>query len=104
MFHELISYLQNSIAEYKKSIDGTVKFNNGTVNGTVKFSNNGTVNDKENAIIKAIRNNPHITQTELSAELGIALRTLKRYMKTLADDGKITRVGSDKNGTWKVRK
>jgi Fic family protein len=96
MFDELAAYLKSSIAEFRKSLNGTVKTDSGTVNGTVK--------DKENAIIKAIRNNPQITQSELSEELGIALRTLKRYMKTLADDGKIERVGSDKNGMWKVRK
>lgn len=96
MFDELAAYLKSSIAEFRKSLDGTVKADSGTVNGTVK--------DKENAIIKAIRSNPQITQSELSEELGIALRTLKRYMKTLADDGKIERVGSDKNGMWKVRK
>ncbi len=96
MFDELAAYLKSSIAEFRESLDGTVKADSGTVNGTVK--------DKENAIIKAIRNNPQITQSELSEELGIALRTLKRYMKTLADDGKIERVGSDKNGMWKVRK
>lgn len=96
MFDELAAYLKRSITEFRKSLDGTVKADSGTVNGTVK--------DKENAIIKAIRSNPQITQSELSEELGIALRTLKRYMKTLADDGKIERVGSDKNGMWKVRK
>ena len=96
MFDELAAYLKSSIAEFRKSLNGTVEADSGTVNGTVK--------DKENAIIKAIRSNPQITQAELSEELGIALRTLKRYMKTLADDGKIERVGSDKNGMWKVRK
>jgi fido (protein-threonine AMPylation protein) len=70
---------------------GTVNNPIGTVNGTVK----STVFD----LIKA---NNTITATEISEQLGISLRTVKRKIKELKDKNIIERVGSDKTGYWQI--
>jgi len=70
---------------------GTVNNLIDTVNGTVK----STVFD----LIKA---NNTITATEISEQLGISLRTVKRKIKELKDKNIIERVGSDKTGYWQI--
>jgi len=70
---------------------GTVNNLIDTVNGNVK----STVFD----LIKA---NKTITATEISEQLGISLRTVKRKIKELKDKNIIERVGSDKTGYWQI--
>lgn len=43
-----------------------------------------------------------IKATENSEELKVSLSTAKRKIKALKENGKIERIGSDKNGHWKV--
>ena len=68
----------------------------GTVSAPVDTPN-GTVFD-------LIKNNNTITATEISDLLGTSLRTVKRKIKELKDNGIIERIGSDKTGSWKVLK
>ena len=53
-------------------------------------------------IITAIKQNPFISQTEITNELSLARETVNRNMKKLQEQGIITRVGADKNGHWEV--
>lgn len=53
-------------------------------------------------LISAIRENPSVTQKELHQKTGIALRTIKRLTVELQKSGKLTRMGSNRSGTWKV--
>jgi fido (protein-threonine AMPylation protein) len=79
---------------------GTVNMQNGTVkveNGTVKLT-------AEEKIKTIVRGNAGITAPVIATTLGVGLRTVKRYLKALKDDGDIERVGSDKTGYWKVLK
>ncbi len=69
-----------------------------TVNDTVKLKND-TVND---TVFDLIKKNNHITAVEISEKLKISLSTSKRRIKTLKEQGKIKRIGSDKTGYWKV--
>jgi len=72
-----------------KNSNGTVNVESGTVNGTV-FS--------------LIQDNPKIIGEQLAQQLGMSLRTVRREMKRLKDEGYIERVGSDKAGYWVVLK
>ena len=82
--------LKNRELRIKADIDdGTVNVHIGTVNDTV-FS--------------LIENNKKITAVEIGEKLGIGLRTVKRKIKELKDNGIIARIGSDKTGHWKVLK
>ena len=67
---------------------------------TVKITQKITVNQRK--IIKAIKNNPHITQDELSGAVGIARLNIIKNMKKLQEQNLIKRIGADKNGYWQV--
>ena len=54
-------------------------------------------------IIEIIRSKPDITLDQLSAEVGIARRTLVRYMSALKEAGRIERVGGKRYGHWEIR-
>lgn len=71
----------------------------GTVNDTVK-SSVGTVND---TLLCLLEKDPHLTSDELAKKLGISIRTVKRRIKSLKDNGIIERVGSDKTGFWHIK-
>lgn len=67
---------------------------------TVKVTQKVTVNQKK--ILDAIKENPHITQTELSEKIGIARKNIISNMKKMQDAGILVRHGADKNGWWEV--
>lgn len=71
-----------------------------TVKITRKITAKITVNQRK--IIKAIKNNPHITQDELSEAVGIARLNIIKNMKKLQEQNLIKRIGADKNGYWQV--
>ena len=53
-------------------------------------------------IIEIIRSKPDITLDQLSAEAGIARRSLVRYMNVLKESGRIERVGGKRYGHWDI--
>jgi len=65
-----------------------------------KITQKITVNQQK--IIQAIKDNPHITQEELAAVVGIARLNIIKNMKKLQEQHIITRVGADKNGYWRI--
>lgn len=67
---------------------------NDTVNDTVKFYHV--------SLISLIKRNRNITANEISKELNQSLSTVKRKIKVLKEQGKIKRIGSDKNGFWEI--
>lgn len=67
---------------------------------TVKVTQKVTVNQQK--IIEAIKENPYITQDELSKKIGIARKNIISNMKKLQEKNIIRRVGADKNGWWEV--
>ena len=56
----------------------------------------------EHAILSACRENNSITATELADRVGISLRTVKRVLASLKEQGKLHRIGGRKFGHWKV--
>ena len=65
---------------------------------------NGTLNGTLNLILNEIKNKNNITQKELSEKTGTSLRTIKRNIDMLKEEGYIERVGSRKTGHWKILK
>jgi len=55
-------------------------------------------------IINLVKQNNYITQAEISDKLNKSIRTIERNMKKLQDNDIINRVGSDRDGYWKVIK
>ena len=51
-----------------------------------------------------IKENPHVTQTEIAYKLECSERKIKRIMKIMADKGLLKRIGGRKMGDWKIVK
>lgn len=58
----------------------------------------------QDKILYLIRENPRITQTMMSNELGFARSTISSNLQKLKEKGIIERIGSDRNGYWKILK
>ena len=67
-------------------------------NDPVKSSND-TVND---TVFTLVKDNNNITAIEISEQLNISLRTVRRKIKELKNNNKLERIGSDKTGYWKI--
>ena len=67
---------------------------------TVKVTQKVTANQKK--IVKAIKENPNITQEKLAEIVGISRKSIIANMKQLQGNGFIKRIGADKNGYWQV--
>lgn len=67
---------------------------------TVKVTQKVTVNQQK--ILNLIKENPFITQEELSKNIGIARKSIISNMKKLQENGLLKRIGADKNGSWQV--
>lgn len=55
-------------------------------------------------IIKLIKENPNITQAEMSKILDITRDGISYNIKVLKEEGKIRRVGATKKGYWEILK
>lgn len=58
--------------------------------------------DNEELVLGVLRENPEITQQELSARTGMSFISIVRIMKEMRERGVLVREGARKNGTWKV--
>lgn len=87
--------LMKQIEEYKHSIgdESHSAKADGTIDGTMALR-----------IMEALRSEPSATMDNLSNTLGIARRTLVRYMNRLQEDNKIKRVGGRRYGHWEIIK
>ena len=63
---------------------------------------NEPVNERQRAILSAMKQFPSITRDELANKLDVSLATLKRELTSLRKRGYIARNGSDKNGQWLI--
>ena len=58
----------------------------------------------QDKILYLIRENPRITQIMMSNELELARSTISSNLQKLKQKGIIERIGSDRNGYWKIMK
>lgn len=63
---------------------------------------NEPVNERQRAILSAMKQFPSITRDELANKLDVSLATLKRELTSLRKRGYIARSRSDKNGQWLI--
>ena len=83
------SALNSALIDQSKVLKGQSANMNGTLGDTMALK-----------IIEIIRSKPDITLDQLSAETGIARRTLVRYMSNLKNAGRIERIGGKRYGHW----
>ena len=63
---------------------------------TIKVTNN------QKKILLAVEKDPHITQAQLAQVVGISRKSIISNMKKLSDSGIISRVGSNRQGYWRL--
>lgn len=68
-----------------------------------KYIDSKGLSDKRIRILYEMRNNPNITQKQLSAILGVTRTAVQKHIKYLRDNDYLERVGSNKNGYWLVK-
>ena len=73
-------------------------------NGNENGNDSGNENGIEKKMIRVLSQKPNATAKELSFVLEISTRKVARIIKTLKEEGKISRVGSDRKGYWKINK
>ena len=61
------------------------------------------INLTQQKIVNMILDNSRISQAMMAGELNISVRAVKKSMKELMEMGMIERVGSSRNGMWKVK-
>ena len=89
------------VVVYRKDLDGLIENTEKNLQGTKQFLEQFLENEQK--ILENIRNKPNITQIELSNNLGISARAVRKNMKNLKDKEIIERVGSDRKGYWKIK-
>ncbi|ACU94041.1 uncharacterized conserved protein [Cryptobacterium curtum DSM 15641] len=54
-------------------------------------------------LLLLVSGNPSITVKQMAAELGISTRQTERIVSSLKQEGKLVRIGANRNGRWEVR-
>jgi ATP-dependent DNA helicase RecG len=54
-------------------------------------------------IIDILRENPNITRSEMAQLLGKSQNTIKEHLAALKSENRVERIGSDREGYWKVQ-
>ena len=112
---DLVEQLGTGIIRILKVYDKDVyEFSDNFIRVNFKFktaeglSNNGKktkiekINETQENIIDLIKKNPNITQNEISNFLNINKSTVMRNINKLKEKNIIARIGSTKNGQWKI--
>ena len=66
---------------------------------TQKATQKATTRDR---ILHLLRENGKITREEIALLLGKSQNTLKEHLSRLKSEGRVERIGSDRDGNWKV--
>ena len=63
------------------------------------------VTDKsENKILNLIRKNPSVTIPEMMQKLSMSDSGIRKILRKLQQEGRVVRVGANKNGHWEIVK
>lgn len=65
---------------------------------------NGDENGDDRKVVLLLEKDPDITAKRISEKLGFSTRKISRIIKRLRESGKITRIGSDRKGYWRIEK
>jgi len=60
------------------------------------------LNKTEKAVLALLIGNPTLTAESISEQIGVTKRTIERALSELQRKGKIERLGSRRDGSWKV--
>ena len=65
-------------------------------------SNTPNVTDKENIVMKVLREDNSYTINQVATISGFSPRTVARIISSLKAKGLIVRIGNDKHGYWEI--
>jgi predicted HTH transcriptional regulator len=94
--HATIEYLNNFFENLLFAKKHELK------NRNLKISMNNNANTEQETVLSMIRKDNKITAIILAKKLNKGIATIKRELKRLKENGYISRVGSDKTGSWKI--
>ena len=88
--------------------DFTIEFsridrNKTPLTGQIAGQINDHISDLEQAVLSYLRDNPKLTNAELTEKTGKSQRTITRVLSALKGKGMITRAGSKKTGYWRMK-
>ena len=98
-------YGKDSIKIEKNRITITILFNKICINNFRIVSNkvsNKVTNKTEDLMLDLIRDNPNITISQFAIKTNLSESGVKKNLRNLKDENLIRRVGSNKNGYWKI--
>ena len=73
-----------------------------SVNSVLNGDESGNENGDEIRLLNMLGKEPGITAKRISEKTGFSTRKISRIIKQLRESGKITRIGSDRKGYWKI--
>jgi len=53
-------------------------------------------------VFSALQTDPESTLAEFATQVGVATRTVERALTKLQHESRVTRIGADRGGHWKV--
>lgn len=68
----------------------------------VNGDDNGDDNGDEIKVLLILKKEPDLTAKKISERIGFSTRKISRIIKNLRETGRITRIGSDRKGHWKI--
>ena len=92
----------NNAGNSNEFIEFMLKIIDEAVDGMILNQQETTQETTQEKIINLIKKNPGITQVEMAKALDLTRDGISYNIKTLKEKGIIERVGSTKNGIWKV--
>lgn len=93
----------NAAGNSNEFIEFMLKMINETMSDLLESATQETTQETtQEKIINLIKENPYITQTEMASKIGITRDGISYNIKMLKDNGIIERVGSTKNGSWRI--
>ena len=85
---------------YRKSLIDTKQVTEKVTEVTEKVTEK--VTDIEAKILELISDNPAVTTSKLADMLSVTRKTISTHIKTMKKNNVIERIGSDRNGYWKI--
>lgn len=97
MFEEHCRNMERSIEEYLQSVDQQISATDDVpVNVPVKLT------ERQQRLLQLMHEDTAVTICKLSEILQVTERTIRRDITALKEQHRLVRLGSDKNGRWKV--
>ena len=97
-------FIEFMLGMISQTLDGVLASGNDV--GINDGINVGITNEAEamrERLLLLVSENPSITVKQMAAELGISTRQAERIVSSLKQEGKLVRIGANRNGRWEVR-